>query len=353
MYKRIHTIASLGLIAAMLAILAGPLAHVARAAALTSLSDTMSTIKASTAANHEILFASPTGIVAGQTVTYTFNTFTMGTVAFGDIDFATGSTGVCSSATYTEQTLAATASGATWGAAVAGTVLTITSGTGTATAGNCIRLRVGTNAVTGGAGVNRITNPAASSPTITMAGTFGDTGTITINIIANDQVSVSGTVNQSITFSISAATIAFGTLDAAAARFANTTTGSATEVEAHTLIAGTNAGSGYTITVQGATLTSGAFTITAIGSTNTASAVGTKQFGLRITATGGTGTVTAPYAAAGFAYAGTATVTSQVASATGASANTTYSVRYLANITSNTEAATYTATLTYVATGNF
>jgi hypothetical protein len=106
------------------------------------------------------------------------------------------------------------------------------------------------------------------------------------------------------------------------------------------------------MTLNGATLTSGANTITAIGSANTTSAAGTEQFGLRMTATGGSGTVSAPYAAAGFAF-DTAAFPDQVASATGASANTTYSVRYVANITGSTEAGAYTATLTYVAVANF
>ncbi len=339
------------------AAVAGPLTRFAYAAALTSLSDIMSTVKELTLSDHDIKFASPTGIAAGQTVIYTFNTYTtVASTTLLDADFAISSSSTCSSAgSYTEQTLAATASGATWGFATSSSAITITSGTATSTAGNCIRLRVGSGAVTGGAGTARITNPAASSPTITMTGTFNDTGTITANIIANDAVAVSGTVNQTLSFSISTSTIAFGTLDSAAARYASTTsTGSATEVEAHTLSASTNASSGYTITVQGATLTSGGFTITSIGATNASSTIGTEQFGIRMAASGGIGTVTSPYAAAGgFAYAATATTTSQIASSAGASAATTYSVRYIANILAITEAGSYTASLVYVATGNF
>ena len=68
-----------------------------------------------------------------------------------------------------------------------------------------------------------------------------------------------------------------------------------------------------------------------------------------MTASGGSGTVSAPYDGAGFAAA----FPDEVASATGASADTTYSVRYVANIAGNTEAGSYTSTLTYIATGNF
>ena len=346
--RNTNKIASLGLIATMLAILAGPLAQVAQAAALTSLSDTMSTVKINTLANHDIQFTSPTGVASGQTVILTFQSdFSIpAALDFTDIDVLDDGVNV---------TLAAAPSGATWGSVrTSATVITLTNGTAAVAAGSVIRIKIGTNATNQSTGVRQITNPTtATTFSITMSGTFGDTGTISITTITNDAVAVSGTVNQTLSFSISANTIAFGTLDSAVARFANTTTGSATEVEAHTLIASTNSGSGYTITAQGATLTSGANTITAIGGTNTASSVGTEQFGLRATATGGSGTVTSPYAAAGFAYAGTASVASQIASAAGASAATTYSIRYLANIAAATESGSYTATLTYVATGNF
>ncbi len=177
------------------------------------------------------------------------------------------------------------------------------------------------------------------------------------NSAAYPSIQICGTATagaaQSLTFSISANSIGFGTLSTAVPRFANTTGGSATEVEAHTLTASTNATGGYIITVQGATLTSGGNTITAIGGTNTVSAPGTEQFGLRATVTSGTGTVTAPYAAAGFAYAATASTASQVASGAGDGASTIYSARYIGNIAGSTEAGSYSAALTYIATATF
>jgi len=155
-----------------------------------------------------------------------------------------------------------------------------------------------------------------------------------------------------ISFSISANSVNFGTLDYGNARYANTGTGSGTEVEAHTISASTNAGGGYIITVSGETLTYGSDTITAIGNTNTAPSVGTEQFGLRANVTSGTGTVTAPYAASGFAL-DTASFPDQVASGTGDSSNTIYSLRYLGNISTLTEAGDYKANLTYIMTGTF
>lgn len=165
--------------------------------------------------------------------------------------------------------------------------------------------------------------------------------------------------SQSISFNLSTTTIYFGSLTSGSTRYASSTNvlGSATEVEAHTLAVNTNAVSGYTVTVKGQTLTSAqnsANTINFIGNTNTAPNTSIEQFGIRATASGGSGTVTAPYAASGFAYDATATTSSQIASAsTGDSATTTYSIRYMTNISPTTEAGTYNANLVYVVTANF
>ncbi len=162
-------------------------------------------------------------------------------------------------------------------------------------------------------------------------------------------------LSNSITFSISSNSIGFGTLNATTARFATANgSGSTTEVEAHTVTAATNAPSGYSITVRGATMTFGAYSINAIGGTNTTSSIGSEQFGVRLNRTSGNGTIVVPYAAAGFAYAATSNTTSQIASvATGDSADTVYSVRYIANISPTTESATYTSNIQYIATSNF
>lgn len=326
----------------------------AQAASLTSLSDNMSRLQASTASNHDIRFVTPTGVASTTTVTLTFSAdFTPGSVAFGDIDFQEGSTNDCTTASWADETLVAAApSSSQFSAAFSGNVLTFTSGGASATipADRCVRVLIGTNA---SGGTNQITNGAIDDDdTIAIAGSFGDTGTIQVDIITDDQVDITATVAPSITFSISANAIEFGTLTAADDTFADLSGGNPTEVEAHTLAAGTNATGGYVMYVSGATLTSGADTIDAIGGSNTASNPGTEQFGVRYTASGGSGSVDAPYAAAGFAYNGVASP-DNIASATGPSSTTTYSARYVANITSSTEAGSYATTLTYTATATF
>lgn len=156
----------------------------------------------------------------------------------------------------------------------------------------------------------------------------------------------------SVSFSISANTVNFGSLSAGASRYANTSTGSGTEVEAHTIAARTNAASGYVITLDGENLTYGANTIDAIGATNTAPSAGTEQFGLRMEVTSGTGTVDSPYAASGFAY-DTGSFPDQVANGSGDEVNTIYSVRYLGNIATMTPSGSYQARLNYTVTSTF
>lgn len=322
--------------------------QLAMAASLTSMSDTVSTLTASTAANHTIVFTTPTGIAASATLILTFdNSTNTGSVAFGDIDLLDDGVDV---------TLAATPSGTTWGAVnTSSTVITFTNGSAAVAAGSVITIKIGTNAT---GGVNQITNGLAGTTTLRFSGTFGDTGVLSMAIISNSVVAVSAEVLSTLTFSVSDNTIYFGNLRTAGACFAQgadpgyVTCPTTTETEAFNMTAATNASSGYTLTVQGATLTSGANTITALAS-NTASSPGTEQFGIRFNASGGSGAVEVPYAAAGYAYAATSSTPDTIATSTVASTTTTYSARYLANISDVTESGSYTTSHTYIATGNF
>ncbi len=329
------------------------------AASLTSMSANASRLQVSEVSNYEIFFVSPTGIQSGTSddIIITFSSeYVLAAEAAINFDFAVGDSGTCSSANFSEETLALAASATEWGVDVAGDVVTFEPETDDTHAGGlCYRIRMGSNAVSGGTGsASTVTNPTDvdNDDTLTFSGGFGDTGTISVDIITDDQVDITATVAPSITFSINATAIEFGTLSAADDTFADLSGGNATEVEAHQLAAGTNATGGYVMYVSGATLTSGGDTITAIGGTNTATAVGTEQFGVRYTASGGSGAVDAPYAAAGFAYNGVA-APDNIASAGGPTSTTTYSARYIGNIASDTEAGAYSTTLTYTATATF
>jgi len=320
---------------------------------LTALKDTVSDESPSVVANHTIVFTTPTGVTSGQTIILTFDNSTSVPAALDYTDIDLMDDGV-------DVTLAAAPTGTTWGVVrTSSAVITFTNGTAVVAAGSIITIEIGTNATTVTTGDQQITNGAVGTTKLVITGTFADTGTIAIPIISDDTVVVNAIVQPTITFTVSDNTIYFGNLRSAGICFAQGTDPGAvtcpttTETEAFYLTASTNATSGYIITVQGPTLTSGVNTITAIGGTNTASSPGSEQFGIRFNASGGSGTVTAPYAAAGYAYAATASTASQIASATGPSATTTYGARYLANISAVTEAGTYTASHTYIATATY
>lgn len=310
----------------------------AKAATLTSVKDTLSRSKANTLSNHTIQFTTPTGVGAGETIVVTFpNDFAPeASIDYTDVDITDD--GV-------DLTLAAAPSGATWGAAFGGTgsrVLTFTSGTGTIAAASVIIIEIGTNATTGATGDKQITNATtAGSYTVSIACGASDSGSLALAISTEDQVVVSGTVNPYISFNVTDASVSLNSISPAL---------ETTDTAAMT--AATNSSSGYTITVNGTTLTSGGNTIDAIGGSALASNPGTEQFGLKVSASGGNGTASAPYNTANYAF-DTGSLPDQVASSSGVSDITTYTITYLANASYTTEPGAYTATHTYICTGNF
>jgi hypothetical protein len=139
------------------------------------------------------------------------------------------------------------------------------------------------------------------------------------------------------------------------------------------MAASTNAGSGYAITVNGTTLSSGLNTITAMG-TSTTGVRGIGQFGLNLkantvaTSTPAVGTEVAP-AANGTNYKGQAVLNynsvdnfkfvtgDTVANSSNGGAGGTdaqiFTVAYIVNVSGSQPAGTYTTTLTYICTPTF
>ena len=319
---------------------------------LSSIVDIMSSAKVSTVSNHDFSFVTPTGVASGETIIITFpsNFSIPAGLSYLDVDVSDNATPI---------TLAAAPSGATAGLAnTSTTVLTFTNGTGAITAGHTINIKIGTNAA---GGTYQITN--ASTPgnkSIGITGSFTDVGTSTVDIVTNDAVAINALVNQSLTFAISSNAINFGALTTSNAKFAIADpNGTTTETVAHTLTMATNSTAGYTITVQGTTLTSQqnpTNTITAVGATAAASDPGnSEQFGVRSSVSGGTGSTIDPTFAGvtTYGYDGTAATPATFATGNVATNITTYSLYYLANITSVTEAGNYGTALTYVGTANF
>lgn len=314
--------------------------RVAMAASLTAMSDTVSNLTTGATASHVIKFTTPTGIPASKTIILTFDngTSTAG-LLFSDVTVLDGATPITVNAGAPTTT--------NWGFANASPVITFTTGTGTIAAGHIITITFN--------GTNKITNGTTGTTTLAISGSMTDGGVLSMAVITNGVVAVSASVLGSITFSVSANSISFGTLSTSAARYANATTGSASAVTAVTLSAGTNAPTGYSVSVQGDTLTSGANTINPLAA-STASATGSEQFGINLVkgGTGALGIISSPYATASqYAYTATASTPATIATASGATDINTYAVTYLANISALTEAGSYTTSNTYVATGNF
>ena len=162
--------------------------------------------------------------------------------------------------------------------------------------------------------------------------------------------------DRTISFDISDTTIGFGPLSSSGARYATGDgAGSDTEVEAHTITASASSARGYTIFVDGPTLTSGSDTITHIGNSNTASSPGTEQFGIRTEVSGISDfdEIDNTYSGSGFGYNGTGSPSRFVRQTEGDGLASTYSVRYIANISPATESGSYSTDLTYIMTGNF
>lgn len=327
-------------------------------------------VKAATTTDATLQFTIPTGVDAStDTITVTFDSgYNLGTFALTDYDFEVGDGATCSTALFTDKTLAASAAAATWGVATTGspkTVVTLTAPTdattGEVTAGRCVQLKIGSNATQGGAGATVVTNPSAGNYDVDITselGTTDDSGSGSISIIADEQVSVTSTVDQSITFTVDDNTIGFGALSASAAAWATgNLAGSASDTVAHTMTIATNAATGWAISYNGATLTSGGNTIDVASITNDADGTqASEQFGMGFS-TSGNSTVVAAYdhnATAGSRdWAFLASTTTTVFSEAVATATETISAFYLANIATTTEPGTYTTTITYIASGTF
>jgi hypothetical protein len=243
----LHRVVAMLVATAVLALSVGVFNN-AQAANLAVISNTLSDSDRSALSNHTIQFTVPTsspGVLAGGNIVVTFPTgFNMGSVAFGDVDFLINGA---------QQTLAAAASGATWGATVSGQNLTLSSATGVVTAGQVVRILVGTNAT---GGTNRVTNPGtADSYEFLVTAGAADSGRTRVAIL--DNVDVTAIVNTSFVFTVAG-------LATSTAVNGTTTTGSttATSIPFGVLTAGaiktmgqrlnvtTNARNGFVVTVE-------------------------------------------------------------------------------------------------------
>ncbi len=317
-----------------------------------------------------VTLSTAAGAATGVNYTFAFTPPTSTTIKSVRIDICDSASGTCAPPSNIPSGFSSTS-------ATVGTISGIGSGgswTGTFTTNGRISLANASNTgspSTVSIGISSITNPTANNTTFyARMTTYSDatwttaldTGTVAAS--TSQTITVNATVDETLTFCTGTSitgqncgTVAGSTVNLGA--LTPSTTGTGTSVMA----AATNATSGYAITINGATLTSGANTIDAIttggGST---SSQGTEQFGvnLRDNATPNIGTDPAG-ATGGITYGtGYGTVDSYkfitgntVASKAAASNGTTYTVSYIANVAGATEAGSYTASFNYICTATF
>jgi len=324
---------------------------IARADALTALSDTMSRLADSTPtavyADHTIRFTTPSGVDAAEDIDITMPTgFTIGTVDYSDIDVSWGA----STGYENELTLAGTPSGTTWGASFTGQVLSVTSGTGTISTNSKVIIEIGLNASGGNAQIQN--HATAATYTISIAGSFGDIGKMAIVILSNDQFTVTGTVDPTITFSLSANSTDFGVISA---------TSVTTSSPNITLTVSTNAENGYSINIRdiGNTTNPGLYNSSAasiIGSAdgsynNSADLSAVAGYGIQCSSA--TATCSSPYNVSGDNVGGYELAAQTFATYADPASSHTITITSKAKALGSSPAGIYTDTVTVIATGNF
>lgn len=233
--------------------------------------------------------------------------------------------------------------------------------------------------------VNSVTNPTtvhqtffariSSYASTDASGSAIDKGTVAAT--TNEPIVLDGTMPESLVFctgetiGLTASVPDCGTATAGTIHFNQLFSPTATATSLSQMAASTNAGSGYSITVNGATLTSGANTITGMATPGTSSH-GVSQFGLNLVQntvdTVSVGNVIAPtsnttnfrgqpltdYATADtFKFLSGDAVANSGNAVLGGSDAQIYTVTYIANVPGSLPAGNYSTTLTYICTPTY
>ena len=333
---------------------------IAKALTITALYDDMSVENTSAYSAHVIKFRSPSGVTAtGNTIVITFpSDFDLTGAVFGDVSIKEGpSTGIENTTSVT------TAAGASaWGAAFSGTqnrILTLTAPTGGVyyiAAGDWATITIANNSHT--------KNPTtAGIKNVTIATTSGvsDSGSFNVPIINSSTVTLDATVAPTLTFTNDNTALHFGTLSAAAATYANATTGSASDsANANTFTISTNAVGGYVLSYGVAstlTLVNGSATIAPAAftnSTNGTPGLAGGQFAMSAVYSGSIGNVATAYQhATGNGNWKFVTTGDTVITSTSPANAETVGMRYLANISNVTPSGAYAQTNTWIASAAF
>jgi hypothetical protein len=320
---------------------------------------------------------------AATGVAYTIGFTLSGSQSLGSVKFEICDSPVSTSACAgTGNSSGASFGSSTFGSMSLGVGWSIGSQTGAGAGGTSLVLTHSAASLSGAAVavINNVTNPTAnnkqyylriSTYTDTVAATPAYPGTDFGGIALGtaQPITVSGTMPESLVFcvgtsgsdctNITGSSVDLGTFSPVA-----------TNVGTSLMSASTNAGSGYGITINGTTLTSGANNIPAMGtqSANSAacspsctSATGTSQFGSNVRANGSPAVgadVTGLGTAVGFGGYNTANSFrffsgDTVASVGGVTKSNLFTNSYIVNVGGDQAAGVYSATMTYICTATF
>jgi hypothetical protein len=205
---------------------------------------------------------------------------------------------------------------------------------------------------------NKVSVTTGTAATCTGTLTPVDTGSYSLSIISNDQISVTATVDPLFSFAVSGNTAGFGTFSSTTKRWANTAaSGSTTEPtsagDPATVTVTTNAPNGALVSAKSlrAGLYQTSHTINAVGANSVTSgsegyAVYVRTAGSNLPAASGfNGTTSTGVISTSF---------QTIASASGAiSTNNTAELALSAAVSGSTTAGSYTDTITLVGTGKF
>ena len=306
------------------------------------------------------LGSSQPGIATSNAMTLTTaTTSAVGSIAFRYCTTASGACTVPAGLTSTAATLTAQSN-------IAGYAINnATNGAPYINNGAAPLVTAGTSV---GVTLGNVTNPTAVNTTFfvritTYTGNDGATGAIdagTVAVSTAQVVQLTGVTPEILIFcvgititsdcnSMTGSTIDFGD-------FSPQSTSFGTSV----MQASTNAGGGYSVTVNGTTLSSGANTIPALA-TQTSPIIGVGQFGLNLRQNTTPAVGTDPSGAGSGTYTGIYGLANQYRFVTGDSIATapaptnanTYTSSYVVNIGGSQAAGVYTSTMTYICTANF
>src|SRR3990167_6067877 len=308
---------------------------------------------------------------AAATTTYTFNfTVPSGTVLqSAEAEVCTTASGACTTPTgFSNSSSTLSSQPVNLGDASGWTVNTATAGKLRIKKTGNVAAPTGSQTVVFG----NVQNPTTANQTFFgKINTYSDDAWTTLvdsGIVAAStatQISLTGVMNETLVFCVGTSITDqdCGTIGGNSIDFGSFST-TATKFDDSVMAASTNGAYGYSITVNGATLTcttcNGTKTISALAS-QTASSTGSEQFGINlknnatpdigaeVTGTG-TATATANYGTVDQYRFVTADSVASVAGSTNAN---TFTASYIVNVAGTTEAGTYTATMTYIATATF